>query len=300
LISPDSPSFAAQIVDWILENEEGIDWSQTGIVYVTDPQTNFGGVHQHEKVEALDIPYALVGAADENWSVVLSHEVLELLADPWGSRFVQYLSDTPISYVDQGTGRSETKLIPQQDWIVEVCDAVEANEDGYQISGIPVSNFVGQAYYKTNTTSNIDYRNLLKRGNDPAFPFPINPGGYLSFWDAQNPNDLYQIIWPGGDQKPSYTKLNIGNEASRKKFISKPKLNHHHRILKSLHTHRRTRISSFGHEEKKQQKRKNTSDNSSNDTVEQPSSAKKTKKKESKGAETNNKKAGRKKKGGGG
>jgi len=237
LVGPNSPQFGAQIVDWIVNNEEGIDWSNTGIVYVTDPQTSFGGVHVDEKVQALDIPYALVGARDKNWSVVLSHEVLELLADPWGSRFVQYQSNQPITYLNQETGQTESKVVAQQDWIVEVCDAVEADADGYAINGVQVSNFVGQAYYNTSVTSNLDYRHLLQR-TDPAWPFPIRQGGYLSFWDANNANDLYQITWFNGDE-PIYTKLNLGNAKVLEHYLSRQRDNHHHRILKYWRTRKR-------------------------------------------------------------
>jgi len=308
LVGPDSPDFGKQIVDWIVNNEEGIDWSSTGIIYVTDPQTSFGGVHEDEKVSSLDIPFALVGAADQFWSVVLSHETLELLADPWGSRFVQYQSNQEITYVDQATGESVTANVPVQDWIVEVCDAVETNDDGYQISGVPVSNFIGQAYYNTTMSSNLDYRNLLKRGTDASWPFPINPGGYLSFWDANNPSDLYQIVWPGGQDQPNYTKLSLATGDKKKVHKQLELLSHsptksnfhhdhkYHRILKYLRHHKATCVS---HSDQKQShKRKQTSESSSSIALE-PQVGKKQKKKESKtgGGTSNKKSTGKKKKG---
>jgi hypothetical protein len=211
LVGPNAPGFGALLVDWIVQGTTGIDWSKTGIVYVTDPQTSFGGVHLDEKVASLDIPFALVGARDKNWSVVLSHEVLELLADPWGSRFVHYTSNTPLTFTDESTGQTTTKLIKNQEWIVEVCDSIEADEDGYDIAGVRVSDFIGQKYYDTTVTKNIDFRSLLERKNVPKFPFPINPGGYLSFFDADT-NDFYQITWFGDAKEATYVKLDLGNE----------------------------------------------------------------------------------------
>jgi len=291
-----------QIVDWIVNNEEGIDWSQTGIVYVTDPHVTYGGVHEDEKVNALDIPFAVVGVSDENWSVALSHEVLELLADPWGKHFAHYISTQPITYfTDQSLTQQNTKLIEQQDWLVEVCDAVEANEDGYIVSGVPVSNFVAQAYYNASANSHLDYRNLLTRTSTDFSPFPIRKNGYLSFIDS-NTREIYQIFWRDQENQgqPYFIYLGVlppdDGKAVAQLQKRHPKLNDHHRILKYWRNHRRTVVSFHDSEKKtKVHKRKTSGGSSSSDVV--PPSGKKPREKKSKSGDGNKKKGKKNKKG---
>jgi hypothetical protein len=219
-----------QLVSWIVNGGHGIDWTKTGIVYVSDPNTDFGGVHLDKKVASMDIPYALVGVPDQNWSVILSHEVLELLADPWGTNFVTHFSTDPITYVD-GSGKKVSEVIAQQDWIVEVCDSVEADADGYSINGIPVSNFNSKAYFNTSQTSNLDYRNLLRRTDPAKYPFPIRKGGYLSFWSHTNPDEVFQIKW-FDEKEATYYKLSASNESQRAKLFEGHGNRPHHRLLK--------------------------------------------------------------------
>jgi hypothetical protein len=96
-----------------------------------------------------------------SWTVTLSHELLEMLADPSINMVVE--ADDP---------RGNTIF-----YAYEVCDAVEADDDGYEIQGIKVSNFVLPAYFETfhKPGTQYDFRNLLT-GSVPA----MRPDGYLS------------------------------------------------------------------------------------------------------------------------
>jgi hypothetical protein len=78
-------------------------------------------------------PYALVKAG-AGWSVTASHELLEMLADPWGRRL--WAAQEPVA---AGIGRVR--------FLVEVCDPVERGS--YPIMGIGVSDFVLPAWYHT-------------------------------------------------------------------------------------------------------------------------------------------------------
>ena len=67
-----------------------------------------------------------------SWTVTLSHELLEMLADPW------------INWCAQG---SDGKV-----YALEVCDAVEADELGYQIDGVLVSDFITPAWFRAHSS----------------------------------------------------------------------------------------------------------------------------------------------------
>lgn len=92
-------------------------------------------------------------------SVTLSHEILEMLGDPDANLLVQ-------------DGKDYNKF-----WAYEDCDAVEADELGYDINGIRVSDFVTPDYFETfRKTGKFDYLNHL------IAPVPsLTPGGYMAY-----------------------------------------------------------------------------------------------------------------------
>jgi hypothetical protein len=90
-------------------------------------------------------------------SVTISHELLEMLADPQITRM--------------------GPTIDGAQYVVEVCDGVEADGDGYIKLGLRVSNFVLPAYYtEAPAPGPYDFRGLLQ------VPCPaLRPGGYALF-----------------------------------------------------------------------------------------------------------------------
>lgn len=93
-------------------------------------------------------------------SVTISHELLEMVADPYLSLAVQ-----------SHDGRF---------WAYEICDAVE--NDQYLIDGVPVSNFVTPQYFQPPQNLagvQLDQMNLIKK------PFEVRPGGYMQ-WNRGN------------------------------------------------------------------------------------------------------------------
>ena len=92
--------------------------------------------------------------------VTFSHEVLELLAD---------ISTTWCSLVDTPDGPTL--------YSIEVCDAVEGDDEAYTIDGCKVSNFVYPEWFDpTNEGLQYDFKNLCKK------PLEIRPGGYMSIF----------------------------------------------------------------------------------------------------------------------
>jgi hypothetical protein len=99
-------------------------------------------------------------------SVTVSHEMLEMLADPTADKMTPAVGG--ISYA------------------IEVCDPVEADADGYVIGGtqgIRVSDFVTPAYFgmlNQDGSTVFDQQGLLNA------PVPaMRPGGYVLWFDGR-------------------------------------------------------------------------------------------------------------------
>jgi hypothetical protein len=121
------------------------------------------------------VPYGFVfldiaQQLDEPWSITLSHEALELIADPE----VNLLVSGPHP-------RDHRRRVFH--WY-EMCDAVQ--DEHYSIDGIQVSNFVLPLYFTS--TDELGGRNdFLGRphGGKTLRSFGVNPGGYVGFYDPR-------------------------------------------------------------------------------------------------------------------
>ena len=93
-----------------------------------------------------------------SWTVTLSHELLEMLVDPW------------INWCAQG---SDGKV-----YALEVCDAVEADRLGYESDGVLVSDFITPSWFEPTEADRVDFKRRI------AKPFELASGGYISVLDA--------------------------------------------------------------------------------------------------------------------
>jgi hypothetical protein len=123
-------------------------------------------------------PFALV-AASEGWSVTLSHEVLEMIADPFGNRLIA--AAHPIQR------RERVK------YLLEVCDPCQAV--WYPVNGVPVADFFTPRYFDPVGVerSRYSFTGALEA------PLQILDGGYLSWIDPED-SGLYQLA--GGETEP--------------------------------------------------------------------------------------------------
>jgi hypothetical protein len=94
-----------------------------------------------------------------SWTVTLSHELLEMLADPW------------INWCAIG---SDSRV-----YALEVCDPVETDELAYEIDGVQVSNFVTPAWFEPNCCDRVDFLKHLSR------QLELHAGGYASVFDPR-------------------------------------------------------------------------------------------------------------------
>lgn len=104
----------------------------------------------------------------EHWSCTLSHEVLELIADPTVSLLVK----GPVPKQDQVQSKVPVKEYVYYD--LEVCDPTQG--DSYLIDGVQVSNFVCRHFF--GLAGGSGKTNFLDLELEP---FGVRPGGYLQY-----------------------------------------------------------------------------------------------------------------------
>lgn len=123
-------------------------------------------------------PYALVEVED-NWSLTASHECLEMLVDPWGSKVIAGPS------VKAGQGRVE--------YLVEICDPSEDAEYAYTVNGVLVSDFYTPSFFDPKPSQGVRYSftGAIQK------PRQVLKGGYLSWHDPKSKH-WWQQTWFDG------------------------------------------------------------------------------------------------------
>ena len=99
----------------------------------------------------------------QSWTVTCSHELLEMLVDP----------NINLTVFDEGP-------VGARLYAYEVCDACEADQFGYKIDGVLVSDFVYPAWFESfraKGSTQFDYSNKIQA------PFELLSGGYIGVND---------------------------------------------------------------------------------------------------------------------
>ena len=145
------------------------------------------------------LPFGLVEYG-KDLSIAASHELLEMLCDPWGQRTASApsLADARADALKaaaaggkRATGRrtvikgDRSAYTPQGpvNYMIEVCDPVE--DSTYEIDRVAVSEFVTPNYYDTRTRSRPPYSNQ----GSISKPLEVLEGGSLS-WRTRLPHTL--------------------------------------------------------------------------------------------------------------
>jgi hypothetical protein len=121
-----------------------------------------------------------------SWTVTLSHELLEMLADPW-TNWCAVGSDSKV-------------------YALEVADPVEADGLGYEIDGVLLSDFVTPAWFERTAADRIDFKQHLSK------QLQIASGGYISVLD---PRKGWTQITADGEGGP---KAVIGSRRWRRRL----------------------------------------------------------------------------------
>ena len=127
-------------------------------ISVTDNPDQAGALGYHE-LTSRGTPLGKVFAGLDlqsggSWTVTLSHELLEMLADPW------------INWCAQG---SDGEI-----YALEVCDAVESDRLGYEIDGVLVSDFITPSWFEPTHADRVDFKRRILQ------PLQLAEGGYIS------------------------------------------------------------------------------------------------------------------------
>jgi hypothetical protein len=134
-------------------------------------------------------PFALVSSGP-GWSVTASHETLEMLVDPFGNRLVA--GESPKS--DQG----------RVEFLVEVSDPSEAEQFGYAVNGIQVSDFYTPNYFDPVKADGVRYSYT----SAITEPRQVLRGGYLSWHDPVS-DHWWQLQFFG--PQPQFKDLGVLN-----------------------------------------------------------------------------------------
>jgi hypothetical protein len=140
------------------------------------------GVHEDNNGQ----PFALVQFSNQ-WSLTTSHEVLEMLADPFGRRMVA--GQSPKS----GQGRVQ--------FLVEVCDPSEDSQFSYTVNGVMVSDFYTPKFFDPVTSPGVQYSftGAIKE------PRQVLKGGYLSWFHPPTKHFWQETFFSG--TKPTFRDL---------------------------------------------------------------------------------------------
>jgi hypothetical protein len=127
-----------------------------------------GGIHLNAFTRQ---PFALVAATDM-WTVPVSHEILEMIVDPFANRLVA----------------AAHPLDPHQrvNYLLEICDPCQAI--WYPVNGVAVADFYTRRYFDP---VGIERQRYSFTGEIQC-PLHILEGGYLSWIDPRD-SGLYQL-----------------------------------------------------------------------------------------------------------
>jgi hypothetical protein len=168
---------------------------------ILDTSDAAGALGYHDLTEE-GLPLGKVFAQSDlvsgyEWTVTASHELLEMLGDPDINltAFVESSKSGGILYA------------------YEVCDACEADQYGYEIDGILVSDFVYPAWFesfRTKGSTQFDYQKRIKE------PFGLLPGGYIGTYEVKSGGGWRQIT-AAGDPYRYEMRPRLGSRRERRR-----------------------------------------------------------------------------------
>ncbi|MGH8093935.1 MAG: hypothetical protein ACREIF_10745 [Chthoniobacterales bacterium] len=173
--------------------------SNTWLIGVFDNSDQAGALGYHDLTDD-GLPLAKVFAGTDieyksSWTVTASHELLEMLVDPDINLFAFSQNGLEIFFYGY-----------------EVCDACEADEFGYKIDGVLVSDFVYPPWFegfREKGSTQFDYRKKIKS------PFEMLKGGYISIFDVSYNSGFNQLYPP--DARLDYrARPHVGSRRERR------------------------------------------------------------------------------------
>lgn len=172
----------------------------TWVINITDNSDQAGALGYHYlTTDGLPSGYAFVKTDIVNgysWSVTISHELLEMLIDPYVN--LAALVSLP---------NQKTRL-----YAYEVCDPCEEDNLGYTIDGYLVSDFVLPTWFETFRkagSTKFDFQNKITK------PLQILTGGYMSILDINSSSGWKSLSETGVVKSANKVK---GSRQERRNF----------------------------------------------------------------------------------
>ena len=184
------------------------------------------GFHDIEPSIQKPVGYVFVDDGDGNlrpdWSVSLSHEILELIANPHVNLRVR--GPRPSFAPKSGEEGVRTNFVYYHR---EVCDPVQ---EPYTIDGLQVSNFVLPLYFFENghLRERVDFLGPRTKMPKPLESFGVNPGGYVPYFDPASGLDVKLAVNQRGDYSllasiPLAAEHGVNSKPLRFAAAAKPK-----------------------------------------------------------------------------
>lgn len=135
----------------------------------------------------------------QSWTVTASHELLEMLGDP----------DIDLTVFVQDSNTSGTL------YAYEVCDACEADQFGYQIDGVLVSDFVYPTWFESFRSAG---STQFDKQNQITQPLQLLAGGYIGVFDVAAGTG-WQQRQPPGAALASLQRPRLGSRRERRRTL---------------------------------------------------------------------------------
>lgn len=167
---------------WHITLQDGID------------QKGAGGYHSDDHHQ----PYSKVDLQAGNWTVTASHELVEMLGDPWGNRLHTAAALPGWS--------GESKRVR---YLVELADPCEAFS--YDVGGVAVSDFLIPAFYRSSPRNAGGYSHLGKLTE----PLEVAEGGYITFLDPASGEVWQRFVHNGKTTDKNWGVQQLGAQSIR-------------------------------------------------------------------------------------
>lgn len=192
----------------------GASSTANAVIYL-QKNVDVDGVLGYHDLTAAGKPFGVVFTSlseklGEPWSATLSHEVLEMVADPEANRYAV------------GSHPSEDRVVFY--WY-EVCDPVQ--DETYTVDGVAVSNFVLPLYFtpvdEANNLTRNDFMRATGRKGGALSSLWLAPGGYAGFFDPESGE--HEVVFADQRSKARHAArqgLGSARRASKYRTLTEP------------------------------------------------------------------------------
>jgi hypothetical protein len=169
-------------------------------------------------------PISFVDHTGDDTSITISHELLEMLVDPWGSRphsaRLPQSSNGEVRLEDSHSHFGCFLRSSRVRYLLEVADPCEAT--AYEIGGVAVSDFLLPEWYRTTRSGQTPVTSFA---GGTVLPREVADGGYVSFcnhhgewFQVYNNNRQIEIAELGKYARAKHDNLRAFTDAGSRRY----------------------------------------------------------------------------------